>query len=224
MKVSKCVQINNRLSFTPVFTWVLLVWLVASAFCSCPLPSLSALLSPSLHCVWGLRPAGRCVWGALPLATVDLTACVSLSTGDAASLVVLGGRTMVRLALGSWGCCSPFVTITGLLVVAEPSPAPPFTPTESVVALSHTDLFFMQRLTDRSALLPLRRNSLCAGEEGGWGWSFGCEGDGLGLSDEPKATGFISSSLSFLVSVGTASFSFLFDWSRVHRRKNFFII
>lgn len=194
-------------------TWVLLVWLAAASvtpgFCSWPLPRLSALC-----CVCGLRPAGRCVWGALPLVTVDFTGCDSLSASEAASLV---GRTMVRLALGSWGCCSPLVTVTGFTVVAEPSPAP-FTPTESVVAA----LFFRQRLTPRSAFPLLRLDSLCAGEEGGWGWSCGCEEDSLGFSDESKATGF-SSSLSLLVSVGTASFSFLFDWSRMQKKKHFIL-
>lgn len=189
-------------------------------FCSRPLASLSTLLSPSLCCVCGLRPVGRWVGGALPL---DFTEFVSLSAGDIAPLVVLGSCTVVRLALGSWGCCSPVVIETGLLVVDGPSTVSTFIPTESVVALSHAGLFFRQRLTPRSVLPLLRLDSLCAGDEGGWGWSCGCKEDSLGFSDDSKATGFTSSAFAFLVSVGAAplsfSLSFLFDWSRTDRRK-----
>lgn len=82
--------------------------------------------------------------------------------------------------------------------MVEPSPAVLLTPVESVVAFSTVSLVFRLRLTHD--LLTPRLDSLCAGDEGGWGWRCGV------FSDDSKATGFMSG----LVSMDTASF-FLFD-------------
>ena len=205
MKKQKAVLYSWILESFGKLTWVLLVRPTAG-FCS----SLSDLLSPSRYCICGLRPAGEWVGGALPLATVDMAEFDSLSTGDASSLVDLGGCTMVRLALGSWGCSSAVVTVIGFVIVAEPSPSP-FAPTESVV----TAFFFRQRLTPRSAFPLLRLGSLFTEDAGTC--SCGCEECILDFSENSKATGF---SNSFLVSMGTASFSFFLDW----RRKKHFIL
>lgn len=176
------------------------------SLCSWPLPSLSALLSPSLRRVCGLRPVGKFAGETLPLATADETEGKSLSASSVASLVVLGSRTIVRLALGSWGCSSPLVT--DLLEGTEPSPL--FTPIGSIVALSHAGLFFRQRLTPRSVFPLLRLDWLWVGDEGGWGWSCGCVEGSLGFSDDSRTTdGFVS----FLLSVGNTSF-FLLDYNR----------
>lgn len=184
-RLLECVELKKA-SLTSAW----LVWLATSqvspGICSWTLPKVS---SSSLACSSGPLPESERVSSPFPSKSVSSSSTVRL---------LLLGCTIVHVAWGSGGFCSPFRTIAVSVVLSEPSSV---VHTEFVEAI----LPFKPHLASLPALAELRLDSVCVREDGGWGWTCGCEDDILGSS----GTDF-STSLLLLFSVLTVSF-FLFD-------------